>query len=58
MSNDVTDVVAFIEMKATQYLVKCAGIILLCQINSLMMAPRCRNMWEFYKSFILLNVFY
>ena len=31
-------------MKATQYLHKCAGIVLLCQKNSLMMAPRCRNM--------------
>jgi hypothetical protein len=34
-------------MKMTQHLVKRVGPILLCQNNSLMMAPQCRNTWEF-----------
>jgi hypothetical protein len=29
--------------QATQRLLKCAGLVLLCQNNSLAMAPRCRN---------------
>jgi hypothetical protein len=41
---DALNCTEVLSRKATQYLVKRAGLVLLCQINSLMMAPRCRNM--------------
>jgi hypothetical protein len=40
--------ILIILLKATQFLHKRAGIAFLCSENPLMMAPRCRNMWEFY----------